>query len=220
MRVVIAEDSVLLRTGLLRLLRDEGIDVVADVGDADALLRSVEDLRPELCLVDVRMPPGFSEEGIHAAVEIRRRHPDIAVVVLSQYVVGRYAAELITGGATRVGYLLKDRVVDLDDFLAALRRVVAGGTAFDQEVIAQLLTRNRDDARLGRLSPRELEVLGLMAQGLNNAGIAERLMITERAIEKHINGIFTRLDLGHQDHEHRRVRAVLEYLRNHGVPEG
>lgn len=214
MRVVIAEDSVLLRTGLTRLLQDEGIDVVADVGNAMDLLDAVQKHLPDLCLVDVRMPPDFSAEGMRAALEIRQSYPNVAVVVLSQYVVGNHAADLMAGGARGIGYLLKDRVADLDQFLESLHRVAAGGTAIDPDVVAQLLTRSRDDTALARLSRREREVLSLISQGLSNAGIAARLFVTEGAVEKHIRGIFTKLDLGQDDHEHRRVLAVLQYLNN------
>ena len=213
MRVIIAEDSVLLRGGMARLLEDAGIEIVAQVGDADALLAAVarhDDV--DLCLVDVRMPPTYSEEGMHAAIRIRKEHPDVAVLLLSQHVVGTYASQLLGGGASKVGYLLKDRVADIDEFLQTLRRIADGGTAIDPEVVAQLLSRNTDNV-LDRLSPRETEVLAAMAEGLNNAGIAARLFITERAVEKHIRSIFTKLNLIHDTHEHRRVLAVLQYLR-------
>lgn len=222
MRVIIAEDSVLLRSGMARLLEDEGVEVLAQAGDAEGLMRAVA-AHPEadLCLVDIRMPPGYSEEGMDAAVRIRSEHPGVAVLLLSQHVVSRYAGELLGGGASKVGYLLKDRVADIDEFMEALRRVAAGGAAIDPEVVSQLLSR-RADSSLERLSPREGEVLAAMAEGLNNAGIAARLVITERAVEKHIRSIFTKLDLGQDDHDHRRVRAVLEYLRGveAAAPEG
>lgn len=213
LRVVIAEDSVLLRSGMASLLQDAGVHILAQVGDADSLLRAVE-RHPEvdLCLVDIRMPPTYSEEGIQAGVTIRRQHPDVAVLLLSQHVVSRYAADLLGGGSSKVGYLLKDRVADIDDFVSILHRVAAGGAAIDPEVVSQLLSRRRDSA-LERLTPREGEVLQVMAQGLNNAGIAARLTVTERAVEKHIRSIFTKLDLGQDDHDHRRVQAVLRYLR-------
>ncbi|GAA1091026.1 response regulator transcription factor [Nocardiopsis composta] len=216
MRIIIAEDSVLLRSGMVKLLEDEGIEILAAVGDAEQLLAAVEahdDV--DLCLVDIRMPPGYSEEGMDAAIKIRRTRPDVAVLLLSQHVVSRYAGALLGGGSAKVGYLLKDRVADIDEFLGTLRRVAGGGAAIDPEVVSQLLSRNSDSA-LDRLSPRESEVLGVMAEGLNNAGIAARLVITERAVEKHIRSIFTKLDLGQDDHDHRRVRAVLEYLRGTG----
>ena len=213
LRVIIAEDSVLLRSGMASLLQDAGVHILAQVGDADALLQAVEQ-HPgvDLCLVDIRMPPTYSEEGIQAGVTIRRQHPDVAVLLLSQHVVSRYAADLLGGGSSKVGYLLKDRVADIDDFVSVLHRVAAGGAAIDPEVVSQLLSRRRDSA-LERLTPREGEVLQVMAQGLNNAGIAARLTVTERAVEKHIRSIFTKLDLGQDDHDHRRVQAVLRYLR-------
>ncbi|MBR8744856.1 response regulator transcription factor [Nocardiopsis sp. MG754419] len=212
-RVIIAEDSVLLRSGMARLLEDAGVEVVASVGDADALITEV-DAHPDvdLCLVDIRMPPTYSEEGIQAAVKIRETHPEVAVLLLSQHVVDRYAADLLGAGAFKVGYLLKDRVADIEEFMTVLRRVADGGAAIDPEVVTQLLSRNRDRS-LERLTPRETEVLEVMAEGLNNAGIADRLTITERAVEKHIRSIFLKLDLGQDDHDHRRVLAVLRYLR-------
>ncbi|QVQ54431.1 response regulator transcription factor [Spiractinospora alimapuensis] len=212
MRAIIAEDSELLRSGVARLLHDEGVDVVAEARDAEELLAAVAS-HPDtdLCLVDIRMPPSHTEEGMWAAVRIRREHPAVAVVILSQHVVGHYASEFLAGGAKKVGYLLKDRVADIPEFLATLRRVAAGGAAIDAEVVSQLLTRRDDD--LSRLSPRESDVLAAMAEGLNNAGIAARLYVSERAVEKHIRAIFTKLDLGHDSHEHRRVQAVLQYLR-------
>ncbi|PSK98553.1 LuxR family two component transcriptional regulator [Murinocardiopsis flavida] len=214
MRVIIAEDSVLLRSGMVKLLEDEGIRIVAEAGDADELLAAVA-AHPDvdLCLIDIRMPPSHSEEGMHAAIRIRAEYPGVAVLLLSQHVVGRYAAELLGGGSTKVGYLLKDRVADIDEFVVTLRRIADGGAAIDPEVVSQLLSRNRAGA-LDRLSPRENDVLAAMAEGLNNAGIAARLFITERAVEKHIRAIFTKLDLGHDDHDHRRVLAVLRFLRS------
>ncbi|MFY7068259.1 response regulator transcription factor [Nocardiopsis changdeensis] len=215
-RVIIAEDSVLLRSGMVRLLEDAGVEVLAQVGDADTLMAAIAD-HPDvdLCLVDIRMPPTFSEEGIKAGIRIREEHPDVAVLLLSQHVVSRYAAELFGGrDMSRVGYLLKDRVADIDEFLTVLRRVAGGGAAIDPEVVSQLLSGHRGSA-LDRLTPRETEVLEVMAQGLNNAGIAARLTVTERAVEKHIRSIFTKLDLGQDDHDHRRVQAVLHYLRDH-----
>lgn len=212
-RVIIAEDSVLLRSGMARLLEDEGVQILDQVGDAKALLASVA-AHPdvELCLVDIRMPPTHSEEGIEAGVRIRREYPEVAVLLLSQHVVSRYAADLLGDGATKVGYLLKDRVADIDEFLSVLRRVAGGGAAIDPEVVSQLLRGNRDRA-LERLTPRESQTLEVMAQGFNNAGIAAQLTITERAVEKHIRSIFTKLDLDQDDHDHRRVQAVLRYLR-------
>jgi DNA-binding NarL/FixJ family response regulator len=217
MRVIIAEDSTLLRSGLTRLLQDEGIEIVADVDD-DERLFAVLEKEPDidLCVVDIRMPPTYTDEGMRAAVRIRNERPDVAVLLLSQHVVGHYAAQLLSGGAAKVGYLLKDRVADIDDFLQTLRRVARGGTAIDPEVVAQLLSG--DDGSLSTLSPRETEVLGSMAEGLNNAGVAARLWISERAVEKHIRSIFTKLGLGHHDHHHRRVQAVLHYLKGADAP--
>ncbi|GAA4951117.1 response regulator transcription factor [Streptomonospora halophila] len=212
-RIIIAEDSVLLRSGMVKLLEDAGVEVLAAAGDAEELLAAVDnEPAPDLCLIDIRMPPGYAEEGLQAAIEIRRRKPGVAVLLLSQHVVSRYAAELLGGDTGGVGYLLKDRVADIDEFLVTLRRVAGGGAAIDPEVVAQLLSR-REDSAIDRLSRREGEVLSAMAEGLNNAGIAANLFITERAVEKHIRAIFTKLDLGQDDHDHRRVRAVLEYLR-------
>ena len=212
-RVVIADDSVLLRDGVVRLLTDAGFDVVAAVGDADALLDAVTEHAPDLCVVDVRMPPTHTDEGLRAAIEIRRRHPGVAVLVLSQYVEERYAGELLTGDVAGVGYLLKDRVINVDDFLGALRRVAAGGSAVDAEVISQILGRSRRSSELDRLTPREREVLTLMAEGLSNTGIAERLVVSGGAVEKHISNVFMKLDLEPGEGAHRRVLAVLTYLR-------
>lgn len=219
MRIIIAEDSVLLRSGMVKLLEDEGVEVLAQVGDAEALHDAVA-AHPDadLCLVDIRLPPGYSDEGMRAALDIRRRHPGVAVLLLSQHVVSGYAAELFGSGSSRVGYLLKDRVADIGEFLQALRRVAAGGVALDPEVVAQLL-RQPSGGALEELSERESEVLEVMAEGVNNAGIAERLVITERAVEKHARSIFTKLGLGQDEHDHRRVRAVLLYLRGDAPPE-
>ncbi len=211
MRVVIAEDGVLLREGLAHLLADEGHEVAAAVGDALGLVEAVERERPDVCIVDVRMPPGFSDEGLRAAIEIRSRWADTPVLVLSQYVEERYATELLSGETNGVGYLLKQRVADVRDFLDALERVAEGGTALDPEVVAQLLARARRHPH-DELTPREAEVLGLMAEGLSNAGIAGRLVITEGAVEKHISSIFAKLRLEPTEQDHRRVLAVLRYL--------
>ncbi|GAA4548806.1 response regulator transcription factor [Amycolatopsis samaneae] len=213
MRIVIAEDSVLLREGLIRLLTMAGLEVVDTCGDAEALLRSVEEHQPDLAIVDVRMPPGQSEEGLRAALVIRREWPSVAVLVLSQYVEERYATELLSGVTSKVGYLLKDRVADVAEFVAALRRVADGGTALDPEVVAQLLVR-RDNDPLGRLTAREREVLALMAEGRSNTGVAAALVISESAVAKHINSIFTKLGLGMIDTDHRRVLAVLRFLES------
>jgi DNA-binding NarL/FixJ family response regulator len=212
-RVVIAEDSVLLREGLARLLGEGGHEVVAKVADGPGLIQAVGAWRPNIAIVDVRMPPSFTDEGLRAAVEVRERAPKTAILVLSQYVEERYAAELIGGSAEGVGYLLKDRVADVGEFLAAVRRVGEGGAAIDPEVVAQLLGRRRRDNPLAQLSPRELEVLALMAEGRSNAGIAERLVVTEGAVEKHISSIFSKLGLPAAEGDHRRVLAVLTYLR-------
>lgn len=211
-RTVLADDSVLLRDGLVRLLGDGGFDVVASVGDGDALLAAVEDLRPRLAIVDVRMPPTHTDEGIRAALAIRARHPQVAVLVLSQYVEERYAAELLAGDTTGVGYLLKDRVVEVEDFLDACRRVVAGGNAIDGEVVSQLLGRSARRADIQRLTPREQEVLAAMAEGLSNAGIAELLVISEGAVEKHVGNVMLKLGLDTAASANRRVLAVLRYL--------
>jgi len=213
LRTVIADDSVLLRDGLVRLLTDSGFDVVAAVGDADSLLDAVTEHSPDLCLVDVRMPPTHTDEGLRAAIEIRRRHPDIAVLVLSQYVEERYAGELLTGDVAGVGYLLKDRVIDVDDFLVSIRRVANGGSAIDAEVVSQILGRSQRSSDLDRLTPREREVLTLMAEGLSNGGIADRLVVSHGAVEKHISNVFMKLGLDVEESGHRRVLAVLTYLR-------
>ena len=211
-RAVVADDSVLLRDGVVRLLQDAGIEVVAAVGDGDALLRAVAGESPDIALVDVRMPPTHTDEGIRAAVQIRRDHPGVAVLVLSQYVEERYAADLLSGDTSGVGYLLKDRVVDIDEFVGSVRRVAAGGSAVDAEVVRQLIGRTARVSELDRLTPRELEVLGLLAEGLSNGGIAERLVVSLGAVEKHISNVFTKLDLEHEQSAHRRVLAVLTYL--------
>jgi DNA-binding NarL/FixJ family response regulator len=212
MRVVIAEDSVLLRAGLTRLLTDGGFEVVAAVPDADGLLRAVGEHRPDLVVVDVRMPPTHTDEGIRAALVIRRQYPEVAVLVLSQYVEESYATDLLSTQSSAVGYLLKDRVAQVSDFLDALRRVAAGGTVLDPEVVDQLLIRRRSDP-IDRLTPRELEVLRLMAEGRSNNGIVEALRVSHSAVEKYISNIFTKLDLPPTDTDHRRVLAVLKFLR-------
>jgi DNA-binding NarL/FixJ family response regulator len=213
LRVVLAEDSVLLREGLVRLLTDTGLDVVATAGDADAFLAEVARHAPDLVVVDVRMPPTFTDEGVRAALVVRQQYPDIAVLVLSQYVEENYASELLAGRARGVGYLLKDRVADVAEFVQSLRRVAAGGTALDPEVVAQLFARARRDDPLGALTPREQEVLQLMAEGRSNSGIAAALVVTEGAVEKHVSNIFTKLDLPVAENDHRRVLAVLRYLQ-------
>jgi DNA-binding NarL/FixJ family response regulator len=213
MRVVIAEDLVLLRDGLTRLLRDNEIEVVAAVSDGDALVREVVARRPDLAIVDIRLPPSFHDEGLRAALEARRQVPGMAVLVVSQYVEHTYAQELLADGRGGVGYLLKDRVLHVADFLEAVRRVAAGGTALDPDVVAQLFSRRRDGGPLERLTPRELEVLSLMAEGRSNAGIAESLVLTIGAVEKHVQSILSKLDLPQSTGDHRRVLAVLAYLQ-------
>jgi DNA-binding NarL/FixJ family response regulator len=213
LRVVIAEDSSLLREGLARLLADVGMDVVARVGDGPGLISAVEQHRPDVAVVDVRMPPGYRDEGLKAAIEIRRRIPSLPVLVLSQYVEERYGAELLESGAAGVGYLLKDRVADVPDFVAAVRDVASGGTVLDSEVVGQLLSRRRRDGRLAVLTPREREVLSLMAEGRSNHAIARALYVTEGAVEKHVKNIFGKLGLAQTEADHRRVLAVLTYLR-------
>ena len=212
MRIVIAEDSVLLRAGITRLLADAGEEVIAGVGDADGLLDAVARQRPDVCIVDVRMPPTHTDEGIRAAVAIRRDHPDVAVLVLSQYVEQEYASELLADSSGGVGYLLKDRVADVTDFVDAVRRVGDGGTALDPEVVAQLLVRTRRGDPLDTLTDREREVLSAMAEGRSNGAIAEQLVVSAGAVEKHIGNIFTKLDLPPDSSDHRRVLAVLRYL--------
>ena len=212
MRIVIAEDSVLLRAGLTRLLSEAGLDVVAAVGDAVELLDAIGRVQPDLVVVDVRMPPTNTDEGIRAAVEIRARWPSIGIVVLSQYVEERYATDLLAGDTAGIGYLLKDRVADVRDFVDAVRRVGEGGTTLDPEVVAQLLARSRRRDPLERLSPREREVLGLMAEGRSNAAIAKALVVSDGAVEKHVRSIFSKLDLPPAELDHRRVLAVLHWL--------
>ncbi|PWW53683.1 LuxR family two component transcriptional regulator [Actinokineospora spheciospongiae] len=211
MRVVIAEDSVLLRVGVTRLLADEGIETVAAVEDGSGLLDAVLEHRPDLAIVDVRMPPTFTDEGLRAALGARERVPGLPVLVLSQYVEERYAVELLAAGTGGVGYLLKERVADVAEFVDAVRRVAGGGTSIDQEVIAQLMARGRRNP-VDALTPREREVLGLMAQGLSNAAIARSLTVSDGAVEKHVGNIFAKLNLEPSSDEHRRVRAVLTFL--------
>lgn len=212
MRIVIAEDSVLLRAGLVRLLADAGEQVVAEAGDADELLAAVNRERPDLVLADVRMPPTHTDEGIRAALTLRRQHPGLAVLVLSQYVEERYATELLAGDTAGVGYLLKERVADVREFVEAVRRVGAGGTVLDAEVVGQLLARTRRHDPLTALTPRETEVLTLMAEGRSNNAIAQLLVVSDGAVEKHVSNIFTKLDLPASANDHRRVLAVLRYL--------
>jgi DNA-binding NarL/FixJ family response regulator len=212
MRIVIAEDSVLLRAGLTGLLADAGEEVVAAVDNADDLITVVERHQPDLAVVDVRMPPTFTDDGLRAALQIRARWPDVGILVLSQYVEETYASELLANDTKGLGYLLKDRIADVSEFLAGVRRVGEGGTALDPEVVAQLLARTRRRDPLDRLSPREREVLGLMAEGRTNAAIARELVVSDGAVEKHVSNIFTKLDLPPTEHDHRRVLAVLRWL--------
>ncbi|MFD8428475.1 MULTISPECIES: response regulator [Streptomyces] len=214
MRIVMAEDDPLLREGLALLLRAESLDVVAKVGSADEVLDAIDAHRPDVAILDVRMPPTHTDEGIRAAVEARRRHPGLAVLVLSAYVEQSFATDLLTDGVGGIGYLLKERVGRVEEFLDALHRVAAGGTAIDPEVVSQLFTRSRQDVRLERLTPRERDVLALMAEGLGNIAIAQRLVVTDGAVHKHIRNIFAKLDLTPNQQVDRRVAAILHYLEN------
>jgi len=213
-RVALAEDSVLLREGVARLLSDEGFDVVAQCGDADELLREVHDHEPDVVIVDIRLPPTHNDEGLRAALEIRASHPAIGVLVLSQYVELGLAMKLLADSAAGVGYLLKDRISDVEDFVAALRRVAAGGSALDPIIVSTLLSRQRSGSPLADLTPREGEVLELMALGSSNQGIADALVITLRAVEKYVSSIFGKLGLPSSGSESRRVLAVLMFLRS------
>jgi DNA-binding NarL/FixJ family response regulator len=217
MRVVIAEDSVILRDGLAQLLIERGHEVVAVVGDADALGSAVDEHRPDVAVVDIRMPPSFTDEGLVAAIALRRKYPDVGVLVFSQWVETRYAAELLAGNAAGVGYLLKDRVADVGEFVDALARVAAGGTALDPEVVSQLMGSSRRRDAFDRLTPREREVLNSMAQGLSNAAIAAHLVVTERAVEKHVGNIFAKLDIPPSEAHHRRVLAVVRFAQHNGA---
>ena len=212
MRVVIAEDSVLLREGIARLLTEADMEVVGQAGDAEDLMRKVRAHKPDVAIVDIRMPPTHEDEGLRAAREIRGELPDTGVLVLSQHVDEHYAVQLLSDGADGMGYLLKDRVSDVDRFLDAVRRVADGGSALDPEVVAQMVGRKRDDP-LEELTPREREVLGLMAQGLSNKAICAELVLSERAVERHITGVLSKLDIPATGAEHRRVLAVLAYLQ-------
>jgi DNA-binding NarL/FixJ family response regulator len=213
LRVVVADDSVLLREGLCRLLEESGFDVVGQAGDAEDLMRKVGAHKPDVAVVDVRMPPTHTDEGLRAAHRIRSEQPKTAVLVLSQYVEEAYALDLLSESTERTGYLLKDRVSDVDTFTDAVRRVANGGSALDPEVVALLLGRRRREDPLESLTAREREVLGLMAEGRSNNAIAEALVVTERAVEKHVTSIFSKLDLPPTVEDHRRVLAVLAYLR-------
>jgi DNA-binding NarL/FixJ family response regulator len=212
-RVVVADDAVLLREGVVRILREAGFDVQAQAGNADELLLHVRSLEPDVAIVDIRMPPTHTDEGLRAAQRIRAEHPGIGVLVLSQYVEPSYALELLAGSAEGVGYLLKERIGNIDEFVAAVRRVAAGGSALDPAVVSEIVGRRRRDDPLTLLTPREREVLELMAQGRSNQGIAEQLVVTERAVEKHVTSIFGKLQLPTEAADHRRVLAVLTFLR-------
>jgi DNA-binding NarL/FixJ family response regulator len=213
MRVVIADDAVLLREGLVRLVAENGHEVVAAVGDGPSLVATITEHKPDVSIVDVRMPPSHTDEGLRAAVEARSRVPGSPILVLSQYVEVSYADDLLADRAGAVGYLLKDRVSQVAEFLDALQRVAGGGTVLDPEVVAQLLVRRRRDDPLRNLTPREREVLSLMAEGRSNTAIARKMVVTEGAVEKHVRNIFTKLDLPPDDEQHRRVLAVLAYLQ-------
>ena len=218
MRVVIAEDLALLRDGLTRLLRDNGFDVVGAVRDGDALIHAVTLEQPDIAIVDIRLPPSFRDEGVRAALEVRRLFPDTSILVVSQYVELTYATELLSDGSGGVGYLLKDRIMDVTEFVDAVRRVAEGGTALDPEVVAHLFSRRRQGP-LERLTPRELEVLGLMAEGRSNTGIAAALVVTVGAVEKHVANILMKLRLPRAESDHRRVLAVLAYLQGRAHDE-
>ncbi|HEX5763560.1 MAG TPA: response regulator transcription factor [Solirubrobacterales bacterium] len=218
MRVVVADDSTLLREGVVRLLEEAGLEVVGQAADAEDLLRKVRAHRPDVAVVDVRMPPTHTDEGLRAAREIRAELPHVGVLVLSQYVEVAYARELLAESAEGLGYLLKDRVADVEGLTDAVRRVGSGGSALDPEVVSQMLGRRRSDDPLDELTPREREVLGLMAEGRSNMSIAAELVVTERAVEKHVTGIFSKLDLPASGEDHRRVLAVLRFL-DHGSTE-
>lgn len=213
MRVVIADDSVLLREGVARVLGEAGFEVVGQAGDGEELLRKVRAHKPDIAVVDIRMPPTHTDEGVRAARQIREELPGTGVLVLSQYIEQQYAVDLLGDDASGVGYLLKDRVSDLGSFTDSVRRVAEGGSALDPEVVSQMLGRRRGDDPLEELTPRETEVLGLMAEGRSNAAIAESLVVTERAVEKHVTSIFSKLGLTPAAEDHRRVLAVLTYLR-------
>ena len=214
MKVVLADDSVLLREGVARILEESGFDVVGQAGNPDELMLNVRSYSPAVAVVDIRMPPTHTDEGLRAAKEIRERHPGVGVLVLSQYVEPEYAMDLLSESAEGVGYLLKDRISDVKEFAAAVRRVAEGGSALDPSVVSQLVGRRRGNDPVSQLTPREREVLELMAEGRSNSGIAERLVITERAVEKHVTSIFGKLRLASAPEDHRRVLAVLAFLRS------
>jgi DNA-binding NarL/FixJ family response regulator len=212
-RIVVADDSVLLREGIVRLLEEAEMEVVGQAGDAEDLLRKVRAHKPDVAIIDVRMPPTNTDDGLRAAQEIRAELPEVALLVLSQYIEENYAVELLEAGSEGVGYLLKDRVAEVDRFIDAVRRVAEGGSALDPEVVSKLLGRRRSEDPLAELTPREREVLGLMAEGRTNQAIADELVISERAVEKHVTSIFSKLGLTTSTTDHRRVLAVLAYLK-------
>ena len=215
MRVLIADDSLLIRDGLASLLRESGIEVVAQTDSVDGLLRKVAGHRPDVAIIDIRMPPTHTDEGLRAAAEIRRRHPEVGILILSQHVEVGVATRLLADSAAGIGYLLKDRVTNFEDFTAALRRVAHGGSVLDPKVVSQLLSGGGDaDDPLAELTPREREVIALVAEGRSNKGIGQRLFITERAVQKHVTSIFTKLGLPQSDDDHRRILAVLAYVRS------
>jgi DNA-binding NarL/FixJ family response regulator len=214
LRVIIADDHALLRQGMATMLEEHGFDVVAQTGDADDLLRKVGAHRPDCAVIDIRMPPTNTDDGLRAAAAIRRSQPDVGVLVLSQYVEATYALELIGDDARGVGYLLKDRIADFDEFAGALRRVAAGGSVLDPEVVRWMLGRQRETSALSELTAREREVLGLIAEGCSNQGVARRIVVSERAVEKHVTAILSKLDLPAEPEAHRRVLAVLAYLED------
>jgi DNA-binding NarL/FixJ family response regulator len=213
-RVIVADDSVLLREGVTRLLEKAGFEVVGQAADREELMRKARAHKPDVAIIDIRMPPTHTDEGLRAAVQIRAQYPEVGVLVLSQYVEQRYALELLGGDTRGVGYLLKDRVADVADFVAAVRRVDNGGTALDPDVVAQMFGQAKRQDTLGTLTPREKEVLAAMAEGLSNAAIAEQLVVSEGAVEKHVTNLFAKLGLMPSDAHHRRVLAVLTYLRS------
>ena len=212
MRIVIAEDAAVIRAGLTEILTDRGHEIVAAVGDAEALKDAVVACRPDVAIVDVRMPPSHTDEGLRAAIAIRRDHPGVGILVFSQYIETRYAADLLATGSGGIGYLLKDRVANVAEFTEAITRIAAGGTALDPEVVSGLLSASRHVSTLSTLTAREHDVLALMAEGRSNSAIADRIFVSERAVEKHISNIFTKLALPPSDSDHRRVLAVLAYL--------
>lgn len=216
MRILICEDSVLLREGVARLLEFSGHQVVAALPGIEDLEDAVDSSEPDLCILDVRLPPTFTDEGVRAALRLRDNHPDLPLLVLSQYVEERYASELISGSSGSLGYLLKDRVADVDEFIASLEQIASGATILDPEVVAQLIGRKQQDVKMQRLTPRECSVLALMAEGRSNQAIAEELFLSEASIEKHITSIFQKLELEQDDSGNRRVLATLAHLENTG----